>query len=141
MTEYFDNLLSFHHFFDITVDRPQILLLLHKVFTGQVAHLRSHKHHDTNHQQRNKCQGNIQHDHTDQCRYQRDHGVDRLRNTLADELSERIHIIRINRHDIAVCMGIKIFDRQRFHMGKQLHSESFHGSLADCYHDPVISIG
>ncbi len=26
-------------------------------------------------------------------------------------------------------------------MGEQLHSESFHRSLADCYHDPVISIG
>ena len=34
-------------------------------------------------------------------------------NALADQLSERIHVVGINRHDVSVGMGVKIADRQR----------------------------
>ena len=37
-------------------------------------------------------------------------------------LSQCIHVIGIDRHDIPMCMGVKIFDRQRLHPAEQIIS-------------------
>ena len=50
-------------------------------------------------------------------------GVDDLRDTLAQQLPQRIHIVGIYRHDIAMGMGVKIFD------GKRLPSVANRSSL------------
>ena len=37
-------------------------------------------------------------------------------------------------------MGIKILNRQGFHMGEKPDTQVAHRSLADIYHNPVIAI-
>ena len=50
--------------------------------------------------------------------------VDHLRDALADELAQRIHIVGVHRHDIAVGVGVKVADRQRFHVAEKLGTET-----------------
>ena len=64
-----------------------------------------------------------------------------MRQTLADQLAERIHVIRIDGHNVSMGMGVKIPDGQSLHMAEQLRPDAFHGSLAYVYHNPVVSIG
>ena len=65
----------------------------------------------------------IKNEHTDKHAHYRKTTVDDLGNTLADHLAQRIDIIRIDRHDVAVRMVVKIFDRQFFHMFKHFISK------------------
>ncbi len=73
MTEHLDDFLSFHHFFDITVDFSDILLLCHKVPSGEGGNFACYKHHYGNHKQSDNCQRDIQIDHADKYADQGDH--------------------------------------------------------------------
>ena len=140
MAEYLDDLLAFHHLFNISVYPSQVFLLTAEILAGTAAQPGGGKQHHTHHQHGKNRQRNIQHQHAHKRSHQRHHGIQRLRNTLADQLSQRIHIVGIDRHDIAMGMRIKVADRKSLHMCKQLHPQPSHGSLAHVYHDPVISI-
>ena len=95
MGENFNNLLTIHHFFNITIDGGKVTLLGDKVLgTGTADNLSGIKH-NTDHQKRDKCQRNIEYDHG--TKYT-DNGyctVDDLWDTLADHLAESIDIIRV----------------------------------------------
>ena len=118
MTEYFHDFLPVHHLFDKSIHISQIDLLLEEILSAPSgSRLRTEQHH-ADHQKRHDRQRNVQNEHTDKHAHYRKTTVDDLGNTLADHLAQRIDIIRIDRHDVAVRMVVKIFDRQFFHMFK-----------------------
>ena len=140
MAEHLDNLLAIHHFLDIAVDTAQVLLLLSEVKSGFCSDLGGNEQHHANHQKSEECQRNVQKKHTCKRGNHADKRVDHLRNALADQLAKRIDIIRINRHDIAVRMRIKVFDRKRFHVMEQLDTQVPHGALPNIDHNAVVGI-
>ena len=140
MTEDLYNLLAVHHFLNVAVDFTEVALLLNKIFSAQTGSFFCTDEHQADHYECDEGQRHVQNEHThkdaDDCK----RAVDDLRNTLADHLAERIDIVCIDRHDVAVCVGIKIPDRQKLHMGKQIIAQIAQCSLSHGNHDAVVSI-
>ena len=122
VAEYFDHLLAVQHFLDKTVHCAQIHLLADIIFRRQLREIGRHQEHDYRRQDRDHGQRRIQDDHGDERRRHGNEGVDDLGDALAQKLPERIHIIGVHGHNIAVGMGVKIFDGQGFHPGEQIVS-------------------
>ena len=140
MAEHLDYALSLHHLFDITIDRTNILLLRNEMLRGKSADLSCQYQHDANHEKCQRRKWNVQHEHTDGRADNRNRTVEKLWHRLADHLSQRIGIICIHGHDIAVRMGVKIFDWKLLHLREHRITECFQHSLCDINHDSVIGI-
>ena len=138
MAEYLDHLLAFHHLFDISVQNSQILLLAYKVFSTLGTKITHNFNHNGNHDNDEHGQRNAQHQHGDKGTHNGNHGAQHLRNTLTDHLTQRVRIVGITAHDITMRMGIKIFNRQTFHMSKHVVTDPFQGSLGHIHHQSCI---
>ena len=64
-----------------------------------------------------------------------------MRKTHGDGLAQGVDIIGITAHELAVGMGVKIFDGQVLHAVKKVSPHSVEGSVGDDDHHPVIGIG
>lgn len=62
-----------------------------------------------------------------------------LRQALADELAERVDIVRVDGHDVAVECVSKIRDGQALHMAEELFAEVEHRALRDIDHQAGIA--
>ena len=141
VAEHLDHLLTVQHLLDKAVHNTQIFLLLDIVFAGQLGKVGGHGDHDYGGQNRNNGERRIQAQHDHQ---RGQHGNDRvnyLRDTLAHKLAQRINIVGIYRHNVAMGMGIKIFNGQCLHAVEQVITQVPHGALADGDHDAVIAVG
>lgn len=58
---------------------------------------------------------------------------------LGNRLPERIGIVGVNAHNIAVTMGVEIADRQRLHPGEQPVADLLENPLGNRHHDAIIS--
>ena len=123
MAEYLYNLLAFHHFLDVTIYNTKILLLLHEILAAESCKIFTCHQHHSNHDQSHDGKRHIQNNHTYQYTDNGNHTGNQLWNTLADHLAQCINIIGVDRHDIAMCMCIKIFNRKCFHALKHLISK------------------
>ena len=140
MAEYFYNLLSFHHLFDIAVDFSEILLLFQEVFSTLCSETAAYGKHDKYHYKCQYSQRDIQNDHTDKYAYNGDDAGKHLWHTLAYHLPECINVICIDRHNISVRMCVKVFNRKSFHAGKHIVSKIAKGSLAYINHNPIVCV-
>ena len=80
----------------------------------------------------------IQHDGKN--RNHGDTGKHQLRNTLRNQLAQRVDIVSIIAHDIAVVMCIKILDRQILHAVEHLFPHLLQRALCDNRHSIGIRI-
>ena len=140
MTEHLDYALSLHHLLDITIDRTNILLLRNEMLRGKSTDLSCQYQHNSDHEKCQRRKRNVQHKHTNGRTDNRNCTIEKLWHRLADHLSQRIGIICIHRHDIAVRMGVKIFDWKLLHLREHRITECFQHSLCDINHDSVIGI-
>ena len=140
MAEYFYNLLSFHHLFDIAVDFSEILLLLQEVFSTLCSETAAYGKHDKYHYKCEYSQRDIQNDHTDKYAYNGDDAGKHLWHTLTDHLAEGIDVVCVDGHNIAVRVRVKVFNRKCFHTGKHIVSKIAKGSLTYINHNAVIGI-
>ena len=140
MAEHLDTLLPLHHLLDVAVHTADRLLLFLEIKARFSAQLLCDHQHEPDHHKRQNRQRYIHVDHSPEYRDDGHSGVDRLGNALADQLSERIHIICVNRHDISVGVGVKILDGQGFHGRKQADTQIAHGSLSDIDHNAVVKV-
>ena len=138
MVEDLYDLLTFHHLFDVAVHSAEVLLLCAEVLCGFAADLSGCEHHYNDHRNGEYRQRDAQHDHADERDYQRYAGIHHLRYTLADELTERINIVGVDRHDIAVRVLVKVLYRQGLHVREYIVSDIAHGALGDVDHQSVI---
>ena len=141
MTEHLDDLLAVHHFLNVAVFFSEVLLLLYEEASGFSRQLSGDEHGHQYHEHTDDGQRPGQCDHGNKGDDKRHHGIDGLRNALADQLPERIDVIRIDGHDVAVRILVKIPDWQRFHVREQLLSKITERSLRDRNHDSLIGIG
>ena len=114
------DLLSVHHFLDVAVYGRYILLLLHKVFSGKPAELTRHEQHYAHHRKGHKRKRTAYPYHGYKHRYYRDKAVEKLRYALAYHLAERIYVVGVAAHDVAVRVGIEIAYRKTLHVLKHL---------------------
>ena len=138
VAEHFDNFLSSHSLLDKAVQFTDILLLRDEILARSLCNLHRHKQHQCDHRKGQDSQRDVEHKHHGQDADDRDRAVEELRDTLADHLSERINIVGIHRHDVAVGMRVKIFNRERFHMIEKIFSEPLKCALIDMDHDHLL---
>ena len=136
--EHLDDLLALHHFFNITVDCAEVLLPADEVFAGLPGELLRHEEHHRDHDQRDQCQRHVQNGHADQHAHHADQAGKEIRQALAEELAQRVDVVRVDRHDVAVGMGVKIADGQALHMAEQPDAQVAHRSLRNVDHQPVV---
>ena len=140
MAEYFDNLLSVDHLFDITVYVTQRNLLLDKVFSASTSHRTDYFQNDKNKSNNDQRQPETDTQHGNKYDYNRHNRIQQLWDTLRDHLAQCIGIVGIMTHDIAMCVGIKIPDRQFLHVGKHLITDFFQNTLSDNNHKTVVQV-
>ena len=123
MTEDLDNLLTGHHLLDEALFRCQGTLLVHHVLGAHAAVLLCYGQHRCHKQAYYDEHRNAEAGHHDDHHCDGKDGLEQHRHTLADHHTDGIGIVGIGTHDVAVCMGIKIFDWQSLHLGEHIHTE------------------
>ncbi len=129
VAEYLDNLLTVHHFLNITIHLAKLFLLLDKVPPGAPTDKLGRFCHQ--HQHDNQQQGQLpaQDDHGNEHADQRNRRGEHIRDTLADHLPQRVGIVGKAAHNFAVGVGIKVLDGQLLHMGKHFIAHLFEHAL------------
>ena len=138
MIEDLDDLLAVHHFFNIPVQGGQGGLLFAEIFRAAAADLHGGFQHHEGSRDHHQRHPHAAAQHGDQHDGQRDHGRDRLRQHLADQLTQGVRVVGVMAHDIAVGMRVKIADRQGLHMREHLVPHLPQHALADHRHDPRL---
>ena len=133
------DLLALHHFLDVAVNLAEVLLLPDEELAGLPGDLLRGEQHQSHHDERQQRQRHIEHDHADEHAHDTDDAGKQLRQTLADELAERVDIVRVDGHDVAVGMRVEIRDRQALHMAEELFAEVAHRALRDIDHQAGIA--
>ena len=137
--EHLDDLLAFHHFFDVAVQLAQIPLLLDEVFAGLLGDLFGAEHHQRHHQHGDNRQLPAEHAHAEEHRNNGNGAGHQLRDALTEHLAQGIHIVGVHGHDIAMGMLVKIFDGQALHVGEQLGAQVAQGALRHIDHDAGVA--
>ena len=138
MAEHLDDLLAVHHLLNVAVDLAQLLLLPEEVFAGVPGQILRDQQHNADHCQRQQRQRDTEVNHRCQHADQRDDRVDQLGQALADHLAQGVDVVGVDRHDVAVGVGIKIFDGQRLHVGEHLVTQILQRALCDAGHQTVL---
>ena len=125
MTEYFDNFLSVDHLFDITIYITKSFLLTYKIITTLSGNTACHLKHDKYKAEYKNGKLPACEKHGKKHRNNCDQRGEHLRDTLCKHLTQRVRIVGIMAHNIAMCMRIKITDRQCLHMFEHLVSNTF----------------
>ena len=137
MVEDLDHFLAGHHFFREPFDLSEFFLTRDKVAGGASADLLGDQHdreeahqHDQRHPD-----AVVQHDEEDG--EDRDRRDQQLRETLGDHLPQRIDIVGIVAHDIAVLMLVEVGDRKLLHIVEEPHAQFFERSLRNGRHQEM----
>ena len=138
MAKDLDDLLAVHHFLNVAIDLAQLLLLLDEVFAGVAGQVLRRQQHDADHREGQHRQGDTQIEHRGQHADEGHNRVDELRQALADHLAQRVNVVRVDRHNVAVGVGVKVFDGQRLHVGEHLVTQVLQRALGDPCHQAVL---
>ena len=141
VAEDLDYLFALHHLLNIAVDGAEVLLLPGEIVPGAAGELGGDQQHHRHHDQRDHRQRQAEDQHADKGDDDGDGGVDDLRNALADELAQGVHVVGVDRHDVAVGVGVKVFDGQGLHLVEQVVPQVAQGALTHIDHDAVIAEG
>ena len=141
MAEYLDDLLTAEHFFNVTVDSTEVILLGNKVFSALAANFFGKDEHDQHHQNGNQCQVDTQSQHDDEYGNDRDQCCKGLRDALVDHLTQGIGIVGVQTHNFTMRVGVKKADWKSLHVNKHLVADTFEYTLTDINHQSVIDIG
>ena len=124
-----DDLLSRDHFLNISVDRAERGLLLHEVLSARSRNVLRREDYKCYGDYCDKSEDRTERDHCAEHRHKSDKRRERLDKALRDHLSERIGIVRISAHYIAVRVGVEIFDRQMLHFFEHFVSDIAENAL------------
>ena len=141
VAEDLDDLLAVEHLLDEAVNYAEVALLPDVVLAGELGEVRGDEQHDHCGDDGDDGQRRVEHDHA----YERgDHGDDRvdyLRNALAEQLTQGVHVVGVDGHDVAVGVGVEILDGQPLHALEEVVTQPEHGALAHCDHDACVGPG
>ena len=136
-----DDLLALHHLFDIAVHLAEVALLCDEVLAALLGDLLGAEEHQGHHQHGDDGELPAQHTHAGKDGNDGDGAGHQLRDALAEHLTEGIHVVCVDGHDVAVRMGVKVADGQALHVGKELGAQVAQGTLGDVDHDAGVEPG
>ena len=139
MAENLDDLLAVHHFLYIAFRPRNVNLLAQEQAGGMAADVAGQQRHDHNAAYYNQRQPDAVIHHDAENAEEGDGGDGHLRKALADHLTQRIDIVGVITHDIAVAVRIKITDGQILHMVKHLFTKLGQRTLGDNGHQLCIA--
>ena len=131
MAEYFDDLLSAYHFFDITVQCTDRFLLCFEIFAASLYNFFCAEEHQRDSNQGYKRQDRTDIKHQAEDTDQRQSAGEHIGEAVGQGVADLVDIIRITAHQVAMLMGIEILDRQVFHLLKKVGTHPGDCSLAD----------
>ncbi len=131
MAEYFDHFLTVDHFLDKAFAFADRALLFDKVFCRVSADLFGDEHHYGNSRHHNERHIQAETQHYIKDGHDGHERGQKLGHRLRYKLSERVDIVGVIAHDIAVIMGVEVFDRQLLHTVKHLFAQLIEESLRD----------
>ena len=141
MAKDFDYLLARYHFLDETVDLGETLLLYAEMTPRDTAEPSGGEHHNEGHDNGHEGERYAEGYHGDESDRDRDDRTEYLCQCGGYHLSERVDIVGVNRHDVAMAAAVKIVERQVLHPLKYGAPQAQHGALTDVYHQTVVGIG
>ena len=141
MTKHLDDLLATDRLLYEAVHLAEIILLVGEVLRSRTAYASDRQEHECHHAERQARKREREHAHGDERHHDGDAGVHELRNRLADELAQRIDVVGIDAHDVAMAVRIEVLDGQRLHVLEHLDAQRPQRSLADGHHQSVIQVG
>ena len=136
-----DDLLAFHHLFDVAVHFAEVALLCDEVLAALLGDLLGAEEHQGHHQHGDDGELPAQHAHAGKDGNDGDGAGHQLRDALAEHLAEGIHVVGVDGHDVAVGMGVKVADGQALHVGEELDAQVAQGTLGDVDHDAGVEPG
>ena len=132
-----DDLLPLHHLLDVAVDRRELKLLLFEVAAAlfrDAAHDVEHGHAHADHDEHDRDgQGRHHPEHEDQ-RGDRDQ---HLRDRMVQQLVDRLGIVGVIAHQLAVRTSVEERDRERLHLLEHLLAQRAHDARGAGEHQPV----
>ena len=133
-----DDLLAFHHLFDVAVHLAEVALLCDEVLAALLGDLLGAEEHQGHHQHGDDGELPAQHTHAGKDGNDGDGAGHQLRDALAEHLAEGIYVVGVDGHDVAVGMGVKVADGQALHVGEELDAQVAQGTLGDVDHDAGV---
>ena len=134
MAEHLDDFLPGHHFLNEAVDAAQIRLLRDKVLAGQFREFGGRQHLERQQDERENRHNPRIVQHGEEHHDDGNRAVDDLRDALADELAQGVHVVGVDGHDVAVRVRVKVADRQGLHVREQVRADFEHRALTDADH-------
>ena len=141
MSEGLDHLLAVDHLFDITIQTGYVLLLGSEVASGKTGNTGTDQEDDDDHQDRQYGQIGREDDHVDEDGHDLEDSLEERGDGLRDQLTHGVDIVGIDRHDLAVGMGIEVTDRQGLHLIEEIDAQIAQTALRDGDHQPLLDIG
>ena len=132
--------LAGYHLLDVAVDQSDVLLSFHEIAPGNSPEFCRDLHRKIGHQDRNQGERQGQHDHGDEGGYQGDEGLEQIGDSVPNHLPQRVHVIRVDRHDVSVGMGVEVTQRKVLHVGEKALPEFQHCPLPHKDHYKVVGI-
>ena len=140
MAEDLDDLLSVHHLLDVAVELAEVALLLDVILGGELGELPRYVEHEHSREQADDGENGTQDHHGYKGGDHGDGRVDGLRYGLAHQLAQRVDVVGVDAHDVAVGVGVKILYGQRLHVREQVVAQGAHGALAHVDHQAVVEV-
>ena len=100
-----DDLLAFHHLFDVAVHFAEVALLCDEELAALLGDLLGAEEHQGYHQHGDDGELPAQHAHAGKDGNDGDGAGHQLRDALAEHLAEGIHVVGVDGHDVAVRDG------------------------------------
>ena len=133
MTEDLHHFLSGEHLLHETVHVTEVGLLCIEELRGSLSQCPCGVDHHKRHEDRKDGEWQTQHNHTGEGKGDGDERGKEVGHR-TDHLAQRIDIVGIYRHGVAVGMGVEIFDGQLLHVTEHIDTEAFQGALTDIDH-------
>ena len=134
VAEDLDDLLTGHHLFHKGFGIGDGDLLAQEELGRTRGDGAGREHHTDNADDDQRSQDHAVIDHDAEHHKQRDAGDGHLGQALADELTQRVDVVGVVAHDIAVAVGVKVTDRQILHVAEHLLAQFAQRALGDDGH-------
>ena len=138
MSKHLNNLLPIDNFFDKAFNFCRGILLRNKAFCGFSSNSFDHYKHDRSTGIHHEREPNRKVEHRYRQYDQRERSIEDLHHALRQELTDRVNIIGIVRHNIAVLVLIEISDGQRLHLCKHILPQGVQRRLPQLWHDKRV---
>ncbi len=141
VVENLDYFLSVYHFFNIAVHSGDGTLRRHEIMTGFAGYFSKELHHEESEDDNDNGEPDALEHHGNEDESNGKNGLDNLRNALGKHLAKGVRVIGIIAHNVAVAVGIEIFDGQPLHMAEHGGTDILEDILGDLCHGAVIEKG